>query len=143
MLTNSTFTVPVGAGLSGGGTGILGGSSPAIYIGAGGVTNAMLASPGLTINTGAGLSGGGPLQLGGTLSLANTGVLSVTASSPLSVSTGQNPNVSLTGVIPIANGGTNASSYTANQFLWYNGTSLIASGYGASSLHPWVTFPVI
>lgn len=33
------------------------------------------------------------------------------------------------GTIGIAYGGTNATSFTSNQFLWYDGTSLVASGY--------------
>ncbi|MBN1585539.1 tail fiber domain-containing protein [Candidatus Uhrbacteria bacterium] len=37
------------------------------------------------------------------------------------------------GTLPIARGGTNATSYATNQFLWYNGYSLTASGYGPSS----------
>ncbi|HBX52970.1 MAG: hypothetical protein A2275_07240 [Bacteroidetes bacterium RIFOXYA12_FULL_35_11] len=40
---------------------------------------------------------------------------------------------SLSTPVSIANGGTNASSYTSNQFLWYNGTSIVASGYSNSS----------
>ncbi len=40
---------------------------------------------------------------------------------------------SLTTPVSIANGGTNASSFTSNQFLWYNGTSIVASGYSNSS----------
>jgi hypothetical protein len=37
-------------------------------------------------------------------------------------------------IVPIAKGGTNASSFGASsQFLWYNGSSIVASGYGSSS----------
>ncbi|MBI5218024.1 MAG: hypothetical protein HY958_03745 [Bacteroidia bacterium] len=36
---------------------------------------------------------------------------------------------SLTTPVSITNGGTNAMGYTANQFLWYNGTSIVASGF--------------
>ncbi|MFH1046872.1 MAG: tail fiber domain-containing protein [Patescibacteria group bacterium] len=39
----------------------------------------------------------------------------------------------VTGTLPIANGGTNATTYTASQFIWYNGTSLVASGYSNAS----------
>lgn len=46
---------------------------------------------------------------------------------------------SLTTPVSIANGGTNATSYTSNQFLWYNGASIVASGYTntsfANSIH--------
>ena len=37
------------------------------------------------------------------------------------------------GVVPIAVGGTNATSYTASQFLWFDGTRLVASGYNNGS----------
>ena len=39
----------------------------------------------------------------------------------------------VSGVLPIANGGTNSSSLTSSQFLWYNGTSIVASGYSNTS----------
>ncbi|MBI5219967.1 MAG: tail fiber domain-containing protein [Bacteroidia bacterium] len=41
--------------------------------------------------------------------------------------------ISLSSPVSIANGGTNASSYTANQFLLYNGTAFTASGYSNTS----------
>jgi hypothetical protein len=37
------------------------------------------------------------------------------------------------GTLPIARGGTNATTYSTNQFLWYNGSSIVASGYSNSS----------
>jgi hypothetical protein len=39
----------------------------------------------------------------------------------------------ISGTFPIARGGTNATSYTINQFLWYNGTAIVASGYTNTS----------
>ena len=39
----------------------------------------------------------------------------------------------VTGILPIGSGGTNSTTYTSNQFLWYNGTSIVASGYNQSS----------
>lgn len=39
----------------------------------------------------------------------------------------------VTGTLPIGSGGTNSTTYTNNQFLWYNGTSIVASGYNQSS----------
>ena len=39
----------------------------------------------------------------------------------------------VTGTLPIGSGGTNSTTYTSNQFLWYNGTSIVASGYNQSS----------
>ena len=39
----------------------------------------------------------------------------------------------VTGTLPIGNGGTNSTTYTSSQFLWYNGTSIVASGYNQSS----------
>ena len=39
----------------------------------------------------------------------------------------------VTGTLPIANGGTNATTYTASKFLWYNGTSIVSSGYDQNS----------
>jgi len=35
--------------------------------------------------------------------------------------------------LAISRGGTNASTYTQSQFLWYNGTSIVASGYDQNS----------
>ncbi|MDD3646901.1 MAG: hypothetical protein PHS44_00150 [Candidatus Dojkabacteria bacterium] len=43
------------------------------------------------------------------------------------------------GILPIANGGTNASSYTTNEFLWYNGTRIVSSGYDQNDFMPAVT----
>jgi hypothetical protein len=44
----------------------------------------------------------------------------------------------VTGILPIANGGTNASSFTSDQFVWYNSTSnsLVASGYDNTYFNP-------
>jgi len=39
----------------------------------------------------------------------------------------------IAGILPIANGGTNASSFTNNEFIWFNGTSLVGSGFTSSS----------
>ena len=69
MLMNSSVMVTAGAGLTGGGTVPLGGTT-SLSIPPGGVTNAMLADPFLTINTGAGLAGGGSVNLGSSLSLS-------------------------------------------------------------------------
>ncbi|MBU0975847.1 MAG: hypothetical protein ABIE03_04160 [Patescibacteria group bacterium] len=35
----------------------------------------------------------------------------------------------IAGILPISYGGTNASTFTINEFLWFDGTRLIASGY--------------
>ncbi|MBI5478639.1 MAG: tail fiber domain-containing protein [Deltaproteobacteria bacterium] len=67
--TGGTVTsVTAGAGLTGGSIT----TSGTIAIGAGGVTNAMLANSGLTIDTavGSGLAGGGAVALGGSLNLS-------------------------------------------------------------------------
>jgi hypothetical protein len=37
------------------------------------------------------------------------------------------------GILPIANGGTNASSFSPYEFVWFNGSSLIASGFSSTS----------
>jgi fibronectin-binding autotransporter adhesin len=66
--TGTVTSVATGAGLTGGPitkTGTIG-------IAAGGITNAMLATPSINVNTGAGLSGGGTVALGGTITLTNT-----------------------------------------------------------------------
>jgi len=39
----------------------------------------------------------------------------------------------VSGILPIANGGTNASSFSPYEFVWFNGTSLIGSGFSSSS----------
>lgn len=39
----------------------------------------------------------------------------------------------VSGTLGISNGGTNSTTYTSNQFLWYNGTSIVASGYSNTS----------
>src|SRR5271154_2541086 len=72
MLANPSLTVAAGAGLSGGGSVSLGGSTT-LGIANAGVTNTMLAHPSLTVGAGTGLSGGGSVSLGGstTLSLAS------------------------------------------------------------------------
>jgi len=123
-LTNPSLTVTAGAGLSGGGSVALGGSTT-LSIASAGVTNAMLQNSSATVNTGSGLSGGGTLALGGTLTLSNTGVLSVGASAPLASSGGSNPSISLTGTVPIANGGTGITTAPAS-----TGQYLRSSGAG-------------
>jgi len=42
-------------------------------------------------------------------------------------------SVITSGTLGIARGGTNSSSLTSSQFLWFNGTSIVASGYSNSS----------
>lgn len=37
------------------------------------------------------------------------------------------------GILPIANGGTNASSFSPYEFVWFNGSSLIGSGFSSTS----------
>jgi hypothetical protein len=66
---------------------------------------------------------------------SNSFVTNVTASSPLSSSGGTTPNITFSGTLGIANGGTNSSSLTSSQFLWSNGTSVVASGYNQNSFH--------
>jgi len=39
----------------------------------------------------------------------------------------------IAGILPIANGGTNANSFTNNEFIWFNGASLVGSGFTSSS----------
>ncbi|MCX6781704.1 MAG: hypothetical protein NTW66_01080 [Candidatus Magasanikbacteria bacterium] len=39
----------------------------------------------------------------------------------------------VSGTLPIINGGTNASSFSPYEFLWFDGTSLVASGFTSSS----------
>ena len=75
MLVNSTIGVNSGAGLTGGGTVSLGGSTT-LSIGTGAVTNAMLVNSSLTVTAGTGLDGGGSIPLGGSamLEISTTGV---------------------------------------------------------------------
>ncbi len=100
---------------------------------------ALYGNGGVSIYDGSGYgSAGQVLTSDGTLAYWETPyssyVSSVTASSPLASSGGLTPNISLTGIVPIANGGTNASSFSAtSQFIWYDGTRLVTSGYGAGS----------
>ncbi len=58
--------VTAGSGLFGGGTT----GNVSLSIPAAGVSNGMLANPGLSVNAGAGLTGGGPLALGGSTTVA-------------------------------------------------------------------------
>lgn len=39
----------------------------------------------------------------------------------------------IAGILPIENGGTNASSFSNNEFIWFNGTSLTGSGFTSTS----------
>ncbi len=39
----------------------------------------------------------------------------------------------IAGILPIANGGTNAGSFASNEFIWFNGTSLVGSGFTSTS----------
>ncbi len=128
-LANPSLTVTAGAGLSGGGSVALGGSTT-LSIASAGVTNAMLQNSSVTVNTGTGLSGGGTVALGGALSLSNTGVLAVGASAPLASSGGANPSISLTGTVPIANGGTGITTApaSAGQYLRSSGAGTWAVG---------------
>jgi hypothetical protein len=127
-LANPSLTVNAGAGLSGGGSVALGGSTT-LSIASAGVTNSMLQNSSVTVNTGSGLSGGGTLALGGTLSLSNTGVLSVSASAPLTSTGGANPSINL-GIVPIANGGTGITTapVSAGQYLRSSGAGTWAVG---------------
>ena len=67
------------------------------------------------------------------------GFVKTNASGVLSVSGNVNLATEVTGTLSIANGGTNATSYTSNEFIWYNGSSLVASGYNQNSFEPAVT----
>ncbi len=64
MLQNSALIVKAGAGLVGGGSASLGGSTT-LSIGNGSISNALLANPSLTVAAGPGLTGGGSVPLGG------------------------------------------------------------------------------
>ncbi|MGC8728955.1 MAG: beta strand repeat-containing protein, partial [Elusimicrobiales bacterium] len=39
----------------------------------------------------------------------------------------------VTNTLPVGKGGTGSTTYTSSQFLWYNGTNIVASGYSNSS----------
>ena len=64
--TGTVTSIATGPGLTGGPIT----STGTISIPAGGVTNSMLANPGITVVAGSGLSGGGSVALGGTVTLA-------------------------------------------------------------------------
>ncbi|NLH39280.1 MAG: hypothetical protein GX445_04365 [Elusimicrobia bacterium] len=42
-------------------------------------------------------------------------------------------SVQTTGTLPVSRGGTNNTTYTSNQFLWYDGTKITHSGYSNSN----------
>ncbi|MCX6930395.1 MAG: hypothetical protein NT154_45400, partial [Verrucomicrobia bacterium] len=69
MLANPALTVSAGAGLNGGGSVALGGSTT-LSIGNGAIANGMLQNSSLAITAGSGLSGGGTPALGGSTTLA-------------------------------------------------------------------------
>ena len=75
MLVNDDVTINTGAGLSGGGTVLLG-DSLSLSVPNGGITNAMLVNDATTITAGTGLTGGGLAVLGAgvTLSVPNGGI---------------------------------------------------------------------
>ncbi len=66
------------------------------------------------------------------VTLAGEDYLSIDANQVLTASD-ISLTTNVTGTLGIANGGTNATSFTSSQFLWYNGTSIVASGYDNSS----------
>ena len=144
--TNRSTATGATLGLLLAGSGGLTQDTTGLYINAAGVTNAMLVNSTITLNADAGTQD--PLALGETLLIAGTAgqgisttvsnnTITITAadattasrgvasfnSASFSVSSGA---VSLN-TVDVAHGGTGATSFTANQVLYGNGTSAIQS----------------
>ena len=99
------------------------GSSTALTIATGAVTNAKLANSSVTVTAGTGMSGGGAVALGATITLTNAGVTSIVAGTGISVS-------GATGAVTVTNSITNNNQLT-------NGAGYYSSGstpsFGATS----------
>jgi hypothetical protein len=160
-----TVVTPTGSGLSGGGTVALGGTitltntapssggtvtsvasgaglsggtitkTGTIGIAAGGVTNAMLATPSITVVPGAGLSGGGTVALGGSVTLTNSAGGTVTSVASGAGLTGG--TITKTGTIGIAAAGVTNAMLATPSITVVPGTGL--SGGGKVSLGGSVT----
>ena len=120
----------------------------------GGVTNGMLANSGLTLNAD---TGSGSVSLGGTVLIQGTSAqgISTSATGSTYTVTVQDATTLVKGVasfntasfsttsgavslntVDVAHGGTGATSFTANQLLFGNGSSAIQSGAGLTYTVP-------
>jgi len=92
------------------------GSSTALTIATGAVTNVKLANSSVTVTAGTGMSGGGAVALGSTITLTNAGVTSIVAGTGISVS-GATGAVTVTNSITNNNQLTNGSGYVTSSVL--------------------------
>ncbi len=78
---------------------------------------------------------GGTLSVskGGTGATTLTGLLRGNGTSAITGGATVNLGSEVSGTLGVSNGGTGSTTYTSSQFLWYNGTNIVASGYSNSS----------